>query len=316
MPKRERMKRMNERLHDAIEAFCHALGVERNASEHTIRAYRTDLYAYERWADRENIDGLSVAYRRLRLYLADLDRAGYARTTVNRRLSSLRSFFSWAVLAGYAEQNPADLIQGPKQPKSLPHTIRQSDMAKLLSVYALTDADGNPVKRSPSEVRNAALLEFLYACGARVSEAAGLTAGNVDFALSQVKVLGKGIKERIIPVHPEALSTMRAYRDSARSELLGAKPSEYFFVSDTGGQMTPDLIRKMYKRALGMAGLDLSLSPHAMRHSFATDVLDGGADLRSVQEMLGHSSLSTTQIYTHVSASRLKEVHHQALPRG
>ena len=307
---------MNERLHDAIEAFCVAISVERNASEHTIRAYRTDLLAYERWAEREGVDGLAVTYRRLRGYLADLDRAGYTRTTVNRRLSSLRSFFSWAMLAGYAEQNPADLIQGPKQPKSLPHTIRQSDMAKLLSVYALTDAEGNPVERTPKEMRNAALLEFLYACGARVSEAACLALANVDFALSQVKVLGKGSKERIIPVHPEALSTMRIYRDSARPELLCGGESAFFFVSDSGKQMTPDLIRKMYKQALGMAGLDLSLSPHAMRHSFATDVLDGGADLRSVQEMLGHSSLSTTQIYTHVSASRLKEVHHQALPRG
>lgn len=307
---------MNERLMDAIEAYCLALSTERNASEHTIRAYRTDLLAYSRWAERTGVDGLMVTYRRLRGYLGELDRSGYTQTTVNRRLSSLRSFFSWAMLAGYADANPAELVQGPKQPKLLPHTIRPADMAKLLSVYGLYDSDGNRIERTARELRNAALLEFLYACGARVSEAAGLLVRDVDFSLSQVKVMGKGSKERIIPVHPAALQTMGVYGDDARSELLGDKDSVYFFVSDSGGQMTPDLIRQMYKRALAAAGLDQSLSPHAMRHSFATDVLGGGADLRSVQEMLGHASLSTTQIYTHVSATRLKEVHHQAHPRG
>lgn len=307
---------MNERLYEAIEAFCRSLSVERNASEHTIRAYRTDLLAYARWADRNEVDGLSLGYRRLRGYLADLDASGYTQTTVNRRLSSLRSFFSWAMLAEYTDANPAELVQGPKQPKSLPHTIRPANMVKLLSVYAVTDDDGNRIERRATEVRNAALLEFLYACGARVSEAAGLGLGDVDFAQGQVKVLGKGSKERIIPLHPSALSTMRIYRDEARPQLAKQPAAEWFFLSDSGKQMTPDLIRKMYKRALAAAGLDPTLSPHAMRHSFATDVLDGGADLRTVQEMLGHSSLSTTQIYTHVSASRLKEVHHRALPRG
>ena len=307
---------MNERLNEAIEGFATSLAVERNASEHTIRAYRTDLEGYARWAERAGVDGLTVTYRRLRGYLADLDRAGYTRTTINRRLSSLRSFFSWCMIAGYAEANPAELIQGPKQPKSLPHTIRQSDMAKLLGVYGLFDSDGERIVRTPREIRNAALLEFLYACGARVSEASGLLAADVDFAQGQVKVFGKGAKERIIPVHPAALETMRIYRDEARPDLLSGAPLDLFFVSDSGRKMTPDLIRQMYKTALAVAGLDEGLSPHAMRHSFATDVLDGGADLRSVQEMLGHASLSTTQIYTHVSTARLKEVHHQAHPRG
>ncbi len=303
-------------LGEAIGAFCTALAVERNASEHTIRAYRCDLEAYERWAERQKLDGLAVTYRQLRGYLADLDASGYTQTTINRRLSSLRTFFSWANVTGVTEANPAELIQGPKQPKSLPHSIRRADMVKLLSVYALKDEDGESLERTPAEIRNAALLEFLYACGARVSEASGLLLKDVDFAQGQVKVFGKGSKERIIPVHPRALSTMRAYLTEARPELIGKQQCDWFFLSDSGRQMTPDLIRKMYKQALAAAGLDPSLSPHAMRHSFATDVLDGGADLRSVQEMLGHASLSTTQIYTHVSANRLKDVHHQAHPRG
>lgn len=303
-------------LSEAIGEFCTSLAVERNASAHTIRAYRCDLEAYSRWAERKKVDGLTVTYRRLRNYLAELDASGYTQTTINRHLSSLRTFFAWAMVAGIAESNPAELVQGPKQPKSLPHTIRRSDMVKLLSVYALTDEDGDPITRTPAEIRNAALLEFLYACGARVSEAAGIEIKDVDFVQGQVKVFGKGSKERIIPVHPRALETMRTYLTEARPRLIGETPCTYFFLSDSGRRMTPDLIRKMYKKALAAAGLDPSLSPHAMRHSFATDVLDGGADLRSVQEMLGHASLSTTQIYTHVSSARLKDVHHQAHPRG
>ncbi|MBR2789595.1 MAG: tyrosine-type recombinase/integrase, partial [Eggerthellaceae bacterium] len=204
---------------------------------------------------------------------------------------------------------------GPKKPKSLPHTIRSTDMQKLLSVYAAFDGSGAAIERSPQELRDGALLEFLYACGARVSEASGLKLTDVDFAQGQVKVFGKGMKERYIPLHPTSLKVMKRYLLEARP-LLARQPSDYFFLSDTGKQMNTDVIRRMYKRALGLAGLDLSLSPHAMRHTFATDVLDGGADLRSVQEMLGHASLSTTQIYTHVSTARLKDVHHQALPRG
>ena len=303
-------------IHEAIDGFCTSLQVERNMSEHTIRAYRTDLEGYARWAGREGVDPLGVTYRRLRGYLGDLSRAGYTRTTINRRLSALRSFFAWANMMGYAESNPAELISGPKKPKSLPHTIRPGDMQRLLSVYGAFDEAGRELERSPKELRDGAVLEFLYACGARVSEASGLKLEDVDFAQGQVKVFGKGQKERIIPLHPQSLKVMKRYLKEARPQLTRQGSPGLFFLSDTGKQFSTDAIRKMYKRALGLAGLDLSLSPHAMRHTFATDVLDGGADLRSVQEMLGHASLSTTQIYTHVSPARLKDVHRQALPRG
>lgn len=302
-------------VNTAIDEFCTSLKVERNASEHTIRAYRTDLEAYARWAEREGLDALELPYRRLRGYLGDLGRSGYKRTTINRRLSSLRSFFAWANMMGYAQANPAELISGPKKPKSLPHTIRSGEMQRLLSVYAAFDDNGSPIERSPQELRDGALLEFLYACGARVSEASGLKLGDVDFAQGQVKVFGKGMKERYIPLHPASLKVLKRYLNEGRPQLV-RNAEDWFFLSDKGHQMSTDVIRRMYKRALGLAGLDLSLSPHAMRHTFATDVLDGGADLRSVQEMLGHASLSTTQIYTHVSTARLKDVHHQALPRG
>lgn len=303
-------------LSQAIDAFCLSLQREKNASEHTVRAYGTDLAAFARWAERNNLEGLTVNYRELRGYLSDLTRAGYAKSTVNRRLSSLRTFFQWCNLVGYCEENPAELIQGPRIPPTLPKVIRSGDMQRLLEVYGPRDNLGNPRKQTPGDLRNAAILELLYACGARVSEVSGLGVKDVDFGQGQVKVFGKGSKERIIPLHQGALDSLQAYLRDGRPGLENDASPSLLFLSDSGKQMSPDLIRRMYKKALVAAGLDESYSPHAMRHTFATDVLDGGADLRSVQEMLGHASLSTTQIYTHVSANRLKEVHHQAHPRG
>ena len=193
---------------------------------------------------------------------------------------------------------------------------RPADMARILSVHAPSGERGSDGERTPSDMRDQALLEFLYACGARVSEASALLVANVDFEQRQVKVFGKGSKEWIIPLHDMAVSSLRAYALYARPKLLGFSEEPLFFVSDRGGRYSTDAIRRMFKRTLAQAGVDPTFSPHDMRHTFATDLLNGGADLRSVQEMLGHASLSTTQIYTHVSAARLKEVHHQAHPRG
>lgn len=299
-----------------VDAFCDAMRVERNASVHTVRAYHIDLMDYLCWAKRNNIDPTGATHRQLRRYLGELDRAQYARTTINRRLSALRSFYRWLNVTGAVEDDPASILQGPRQPKSLPHVIRAADMAKLLSVYGESDASGNQRTQSPVDRRNQALLEFLYACGARVSEASSLTLDHVDFEHGQVKVFGKGSKERIIPLHDMALSSMRSYKFVARPTLLKDRRSDCFFVSTRGNGMTTDAIRKMFKEALHRAGLDETLSPHDMRHTFATDMLNGGADLRSVQEMLGHASLSTTQIYTHLSPGRLKSVHHRTHPRG
>ncbi len=303
-------------MRDAVDSFCEAMRIERNASVHTVRAYRTDLLDYARWAKRRHLDAFAVTHRQLRRYLGELDQAQYSRTTINRRLSALRSFFGWMNVTGRIDSDPADALQGPKQPKSLPHVIRPADMAKLLSVYGKRDAAGALREQSPEDMRNQAVLEFLYACGARVSEAAGLKMGAVDFARAQAKVFGKGSKERIVPLHDMALSSLKTYLAVGRPKLLGGKRSDFVFVSVRGNPMSADAIRKMFKCALRAAGLDETLSPHAMRHTFATDLLDGGADLRSVQEMLGHASLSTTQIYTHLSPTRLKQVHAQAHPRA
>ena len=310
------MPACDPRAASLVEGFCDALRVERNASVHTVRAYRIDLMDYVRWAAREGIDPRAATHRQLRRYLGELDSAQYSRTTVNRRLSALRSFFRWLNVTDVCDCDPASVLSGPRKQKDLPHVIRPADMARLLSVHGKRDGVGNPREQSPADLRNLALLEFLYACGARVSEASGLLADNVDFERGQVKVLGKGARERIVPLHDLALASMHTYQLLGRPRLLKEKECPFFFVSTRGNGMTTDAIRKMFKESLRAAGLDETLSPHDMRHTFATDLLEGGADLRSVQEMLGHASLSTTQVYTHLSPGRLKQVHRRAHPRG
>ena len=299
-----------------LDGFLESLRIERSSSEHTIRSYRTDLQAYLRWCARHDVDPCRATHRHIRSYLGEMDAARYARSTINRRLSSLRSFYSWLRVSGYSDGDPSDTISGPKQGRHLPHVLKHDDMMKLLMVNAPLDAAGNERDRTPAQIRDQALLEFLYACGARISEASGLKLTDVDFRSKQVKVFGKGRKERIIPLHDLCIDALMVYLQTARPVLLDGRTSESFFVSNKGNEMSPDVMRKMFKATVREAGLDERLSPHDMRHTFATDLLDGEADLRSVQEMLGHSSLSTTQIYTHLSPARLKAVHNQAHPRA
>lgn len=305
-----------DRARELAAAFSYSLEKERNASRHTVRAYANDLDAYLRWCERSGLDPLVATHRDLRRFLADLDRACYARSTVNRMLSSLRGFFRWLNVTGALDTDPVSALQGPKQGKHLPHVLKPAEMVRLLSVHAPRDASGVVREQSPTDMRDQALLEFLYACGARVFEASALLLSDVDFSQGQAKVLGKGDKERIIPLHDLCLAALRRYLDQARPLLMRARPCPFFFVSARGNQMTTDAIRKMFKETVRAAGLDEGLSPHDMRHTFATDLLTGGADLRSVQEMLGHASLSTTQVYTHLSAARLAAVHAQAHPRA
>ncbi|MEG0375118.1 MAG: tyrosine recombinase [Raoultibacter sp.] len=306
----------DEQALSLLDGYIEHLQIERGVSQNTVRAYRIDILDYLRWAQRSEIAAVQANHRQLRLYLGELDRAQYSRTTINRRLSALRGFFSWMAGVGAIESDPADVLQGPRQPRALPYTIQPADMAKILCVYSGKDIAGNTREQSPVDMRNQAILELFYACGARVAEASGLLLSNVDLDHNQVKLIGKGNKERIVPIHQLAVSSMTRYYYFGRPKLLRDHQCEHFFVSTRGNQMGTDAMRKMFKATMRLAGVDETLSPHAMRHTFATDILRGGADLRSVQEMLGHASLSTTQIYTHLSPERLKEVHGQAHPRS
>lgn len=301
---------------EELERYCRHLALERGLSSHTVRAYRADVLDYLRWCERAELQPEEIDHRGLRAYLAELHEARYARSTIGRRLSSLRGFFGWLCSQGVIADNPAALLQGPRSMRTLPKVIRPSDMDLLLAVHEDCGDRKSACARSPEELRDAALLELLYASGLRVSEAAGLLLEGVDYAQQLVRVFGKGSKERVVPVHEIALGLMRDYERSARPVLLDGVESPFFFIGRRGKPLSADGIRKIFKRAVCEAGLDPSLSPHAMRHSFATDLLNGGADLRSVQEMLGHASLSTTQIYTHVSPDVLKREHGRAHPRG
>ena len=302
---------------ELVERFASGLVTEQNASVHTVRNYRTDLLDYARWAERASVDPLHPTHRQLRRYLAELDQARYARKTINRRLSSLRSFFKWATITGVVEESPAEVLMSIKEDKKLPHRITSAELAALLSVNTPHDDEGRALAQTPIQMRDQAILELLYATGLRVSEAASLRSSLIDYAEGCVRVIGKGSKERIVPVHQRALDAMRLYQQKARPALLEGKPaSEFFFVSTRGNPLSGDAIRKMFNATLKKAHVAGNYSPHDMRHTFASDVLEGGADLRSVQEMLGHASLSTTQIYTHLSPERLKAVHSQAHPRA
>lgn len=284
-------------------------------SEQTIRAYGSDLIAFAEWCVARSIAFDAPTHQQIRRYLGTLDMKGSSRKTANRHLSSLKGFYQWLMIDQGAPSNPAAVLQGAKQPKTLPKTIAAHDMEKLLSVYS------NPEQVRRDAViawRNQAVLELLYACGLRVSEAAGLTLARLSLDQGFVSVVGKGDKERLVPLHAQAIGALKKYLEKSRPELASRakRPSDACFLSTRGNPLSASAIRTIFKEALSLAGLDPSLSPHAMRHSFASDLLVGGADLRSVQELLGHSSLSTTQIYTHLSPDHLREVQRRAHPRS
>ncbi len=300
-----------------VVQYCEDLKVEHNDSAHTIRGYHTDLEEYLRWCARAKVNPLSPSHKDLRRYLADLNRAQYARTTINRRLSSLKGYFRWLNITGREKSNAVDALQSLKEGRRLPHRIRPYQMAKILSVHLPKQHDGQWTNQDPTSLRDQSILEFMYACGARISEVSNLQLKNVDFESKQVRIFGKGSKERIVPLHDLAIKSMQTYLHFGRPHLVNRdKPNDFFFLSTRGNQMGTDAIRKMFKSTLRQAGVDQAYSPHDMRHTFASDLLEGGADLRSVQEMLGHSSLSTTQIYTHLSDAHMKKVHKQSHPRG
>ena len=303
---------------ELADAFLSYLARVRNYSPNTAAAYAQDLDCFLIWASNCGIDVLQATHRDFRRFLSSLSGAGYAKTTVNRRLSAVRSFYSWLVREGVIESNPAAVVSSPKLPKPLPHVLSQEDVEKLLKC-----ADAS----TPAGALDAALVELLYASGARIGEVASLDVDRIDFSDKSVRLFGKGSKERIVPLYPAALHALDAYLAHARPVLLAnhkggltaeeaADAQRALFINARGARMSERSLRARFEKLLAQAGLAGMATPHTMRHTFATEVLDGGADLRSVQEMLGHASLSTTQIYTHLTPERLREVSLQAHPRG
>lgn len=286
--------------------FARHLEVERGLSQNTVRAYCIDLRGYFDWAARGKLDPIHVDYRRFRRYLAELNAAGYVAKTIARRLSAVRTFFKFLNVNGVVETNPASAAASPKIRRDLPRKTSDADIGVLLDICEDTAVG----------LRDRAFLEFLYASGARIAEVARLTTGDIDFSNASVRLFGKGSKERIVPLHRLALDTMQRYMQHARPALMGEGVTDALFISTRGKAMSADSLRRVFKQRCMQAGLDPSLHPHDMRHAFATDLVEGGADLRSVQEMLGHVSLSTTQVYTHLSLQHMKDVYKQAHPRS
>lgn len=292
-----------------VDAFCTHLRTVRNLSPNTVRAYRCDLDAFRAWAAREGVRPLAITHRELRSYLADLARAGYSSRTVNRHLSALRGLYRWMSHAGVCDGGAAAAVASPKLARALPRTMSDADVRRLLE----TCGDGDP-----ASLRDRTFLELLYATGARVSEVAGLRVGDLDLSHAQARLFGKGAKERIVPVYETALDWAARYLSEARPSLAAhaRTATDALFLSTRGNPMSADALRTAFERRVAQAGLDPRLTPHAMRHTYATELLGGGADLRSVQELLGHESLSTTQVYTHLSVERLRDAAARAHPRA
>lgn len=298
---------------DACARFLMTLSMIEGMSPETVRAYRGHLEALDRWAALQGVDPFAMGVVEFRRYLADMRRARYAPRSVAAHLSAIRSFFRWATLEGIPTQDAASSLVAPKIPRSLPATVSHEEMRHLLAAPDLDKPDG---------VRDACMLELMYATGARISELSRLDVRSIDMRRRTATLFGKGSKERIVPVYRRALDATARYVEDARPILLArAKAADddalrALFISTRGKRMSAAALRRRFETLARSVGIPADVTPHAMRHTFATDLLDGGADLRSVQELLGHASLSTTQIYTHLTPDRLKAAVHQAHPRA
>lgn len=299
-------------LGELIRIYLEHLRRQKGYSEHTLRGYRNDLNQFSAFVAQkagEEPRAEAVDMDWVREYVAGLF-GRVKKTTIARKLSALRAFFRFLEREGWVGANPAGALAGPKLDVPIPRYLTVDEVFRLI--------DG-PRGTGWLAERDRAILEVLYSCGLRVSEAASLDEGSLDPATRLLRVLGKGRKERLLPIGRQAVRAVEEYLASSANvrKRLGMQPAQRpLFLNARGGRLSPRSIARILKRYARHAGLDPGVSPHAMRHSFATHLLDGGADLRAVQELLGHASLSTTQRYTHVSLDRLMEIYDKAHPRS
>lgn len=295
----------------ALAQFFRFLADERNASQLTIKSYREDLLGLVEYFEEERQSSFEpddLTPQDLRSYQSALQQAGYARTSISRKLASVRSFYRFAQRQEIATGNPAKPLRNPRKARSLPHVLSSAEIGRLLKAPPLEDPNGR---------RDRAILETMYSAGLRVSELVGLNDQDIDFAAGILRVRGKGRKERLSPLGSFAARALQQY---LRVRQLDPKVASGklipVFVNRFGRRLTTRSVGRMLDKHLAAAGLDSRTSPHTLRHSFATHLLDRGADIRSVQELLGHRSLSTTQIYTHVSTASLRAIYEKAHPRA
>ena len=299
-------------MRTALARFLQYLCVERNASDLTVKSYREDLtalvdYLAESRGDRCPAPS-EVSVLDLRGYVAALHEAGYAKSTIARRLASMRSFFRFGQREGWTETNPAKPLRNPRKDRSLPHFLSAEEIGRLLVA---------PPADEPMGLRDRAILETMYSAGLRVSELVGLSEGDLDLPTGVVRVRGKGRRERLAPIGSYASRALVKWlRERKLSPTEPTDAEAPVFTNRFGRRLTTRSVGRMLQKYLRQTGLDTRTTPHSLRHSFATHLLDRGADIRSVQELLGHKSLVTTQIYTHVSTAGLRAVYERAHPRA
>jgi len=299
----------------ALADFLRFLALEKNASELTVKSYREDLtQALRFFLDTfQAKEPAQLHSRHVRAFTAWLHDQGYAKTTIARRIAAVRSWFRFLCRQGTLPANPADGLRGPRQDKKLPHFLGEKALAQLLEA---------PTPATPMGIRDKAILDILYSAGLRASELTGLNAADLDLDAGLATVRGKGKKERLVFFGPDALASLKQWL-AQRNVLLTGKKSplegkskDAVFLNKNGTRLTSRSVGRMVEKYLAQTGMDSRTSPHTLRHSFATHLLDRGADIRSVQELLGHRSLATTQIYTHVTTVRLKDSYQKAHPRA
>lgn len=292
-----------------LETFLDAQWMERGLSANTLAAYRNDLAGFAIWLQQKNSDLCSSSESEIQHYLADCFERGAKNRSAARLLSSMRCFYAWCLRERRVSEDPTQLLESPKPEKPLPKTLSEQQVEDLINA---------PDVSQPLGLRDRAMLEMLYATGLRVSELVGLQMSQVSLDPGVVRIIGKGGKERLVPFGEESLQWLQDYSRQARPELMqGKPPCREIFVTNRGRGMTRQAFWYLIKRYAVSVGIEAeALSPHTLRHAFATHLLNHGADLRVVQMLLGHTDISTTQIYTHVADQRLKELYHQHHPRG
>lgn len=287
-----------------IDQFLDAIWSEQSLSKNTLSAYRSDLKMFDKWLKK---DLLSVNSENITDFLENRYQLGMTSQTSARFLSSLRRFYGYFLRENVMTTDPTVLISAPKTTRALPESLTENDVETLLIA---------PQTANPRGQRDKAMLEMLYATGLRVSELVDLKFAQINFSQGVVQIVGKGGRERLVPIGEEALSCLEMYMNNGREMLLSGRQSDYIFVTHRGSNMTRQTFWHIIKRYAFLAEITKPLSPHTLRHAFATHLVNHGADLRVVQLLLGHVNLSTTQIYTHVARERLKTLHAQFHPRG
>ncbi len=294
-----------------VEEFLHFMAVEKGYSRHTVVAYRSDLDQFISYLAEEGIvDWRKVSRASIQHYVQYLVGREYASSTISRKIAAVKSFFHFLVAEGVVEDAPTSAVDSPSVERHIPHPLSPAEVARLLSAPSQDDV------HTPKALRDRALLELMYATGMRASEVIGLDVDAIDLEAGSVRCVGKGDKERILPLHKYACDVVRVYLEKGRGGFVRDPDEQALFLSHLGRPLTRQGLWLIVKGYAAEAGIDKNVTPHTLRHSFATHMLDGGAGLREVQELLGHTSITSTQIYTEISTRRKREAYDKSHPRA